>query len=105
MNLGACDVIESSFLEFQYDCCAVREVQGSTNDFVNTPWCTKYDSCSAKSSKIPKTCCKDVTQDDYQNAPPTCYVSVNPGTYKQVNLINGYNVKYAVYVANNKFRV
>ena len=73
---------------FQYDCCAVREIQGTANDFDNTPWCTTSGSCQATASQIPKTCCKDVTQDDYQNAPATCHASVNPGTYKTVCFIS-----------------
>ncbi|XP_078327100.1 uncharacterized protein LOC144623046 [Crassostrea virginica] len=83
-NINITDKYSKAWNTFfiKYDCCAVREIQGSTNDFDNTPWCTKSGSCKSKSSKIPKTCCKDVTQDDYQNAPPTCYASVNPGTYK-----------------------
>ena len=72
---------------FQYDCCAVREIQGTANDFDNTPWCTTSGSCQATSSQIPRTCCKDVTQDDYQNAPAMCHASVNPGTYRQVFII------------------
>ncbi|XP_022327787.1 uncharacterized protein LOC111127074 [Crassostrea virginica] len=67
----------------KYDCCAVREIQGTANDFDNTPWCTTSGSCQATSSQIPRTCCKDVTQDDYQNAPAMCHASVNPGTYRQ----------------------
>nr|XP_022323316.1 uncharacterized protein LOC111124602 isoform X3 [Crassostrea virginica] len=66
----------------QFDCCAVREVPGTTNDFDNTPWCTTNGTCQETASQIPKTCCKDVTQDDYQNAPSACHASVNPGTYK-----------------------
>ena len=73
---------------FQYDCCAVREIQGTANDFDNTPWCTTSGSCQATASQIPKTCCNDVTQDDYQNAPATCHASVNPGTYRQVFIIS-----------------
>ncbi|XP_078327040.1 uncharacterized protein LOC111125395 isoform X4 [Crassostrea virginica] len=65
-----------------YDCCAVREVLTTTNDFDNTPWCTTSGSCQATSSQIPKTCCNFVTQDDYQNAPTNCHASVTPGTYR-----------------------
>nr|XP_022327134.1 uncharacterized protein LOC111126645 isoform X1 [Crassostrea virginica]XP_022327135.1 uncharacterized protein LOC111126645 isoform X1 [Crassostrea virginica] len=67
---------------FQYDCCAVQEVLGTTNDFDNTPWCTTNGSCQATASQIPKTCCKGVTPDDYQTAPSTCHASVNGGTFK-----------------------
>ncbi|XP_078317747.1 uncharacterized protein LOC144620552 [Crassostrea virginica] len=66
----------------QYDCCAVREVQGPINDFGSTPWCKTSDSCQKANSQIPKTCCKDVTKNDYQNAPPSCYASLKIGTYK-----------------------
>ena len=71
----------------KYDCCAVHEVNGTPNGFDNTPWCTTSGSCQATASQIPKTCCKDVTQDDYQNAPHSCHASVNPGTYRTVCLI------------------
>nr|XP_022323417.1 uncharacterized protein LOC111124642 isoform X2 [Crassostrea virginica]XP_022323418.1 uncharacterized protein LOC111124642 isoform X2 [Crassostrea virginica]XP_022323419.1 uncharacterized protein LOC111124642 isoform X2 [Crassostrea virginica] len=83
-NTSNSDKISSYWNNFfiKYDCCAVREVQGTTNDFDNTPWCTTSGSCQATASQIPKTCCKDVTQNDYQNAPATCHASVNPGTYK-----------------------
>ena len=68
----------------QYDCCAVREVLSTTNDFDKTPWCTTSGSCQATTSQIPRTCCKGVTQDDYQNAPTKCHASVESGTYRQV---------------------
>ncbi|XP_061192993.1 uncharacterized protein LOC133201215, partial [Saccostrea echinata] len=70
----------------KYDCCAVKEVMGTTNDFDTTPWCTTSGSCQLTNSQIPKTCCKDVGKDDYQNAPATCHASVNPGTFKDVNV-------------------
>nr|XP_022321656.1 uncharacterized protein LOC111123550 isoform X2 [Crassostrea virginica] len=84
-NITAGDMMSTSWNIFfiRYDCCAVREVQGTSNDFDNTPWCTTSGSCQATFSQIPKTCCKYVTQDDYQNAPSLCHASVNPGTYKQ----------------------
>nr|XP_022325252.1 uncharacterized protein LOC111125579 isoform X2 [Crassostrea virginica] len=84
-NISSGDKYSQAWNNFfiQYDCCAVREVQGTTNDFDNTPWCTTNGSCHANTSHIPMTCCKDVTQDDYQNAPATCHASVNPGTYRQ----------------------
>nr|XP_022320768.1 uncharacterized protein LOC111122991 isoform X2 [Crassostrea virginica] len=66
----------------KYNCCAVNDVNGTTNDFDNTPWCTTSGSCQATASQIPRTCCKDVTQDDYQNAPDSCHAAVSPGTYK-----------------------
>nr|XP_022327483.1 uncharacterized protein LOC111126867 [Crassostrea virginica] len=70
-------------LFLKYDCCAVHEVTGTTNDFDNTPWCTTSGSCQATSSQIPKTCCKGVTKDNYQSASSNCHASVNSGTFKQ----------------------
>nr|XP_022320376.1 uncharacterized protein LOC111122769 [Crassostrea virginica] len=83
-NISSGDKYSQAWNNFfiQYDCCAVREVQGTTNDFDNTPWCTTNGACHANASQIPKTCCKDVTQDDYKNAPATCHESVNSGTYR-----------------------
>ncbi|XP_078327038.1 uncharacterized protein LOC111125395 isoform X2 [Crassostrea virginica] len=83
-NINNSDKISRGWnnLFIQYDCCAVREVLTTTNDFDNTPWCTTSGSCQATSSQIPKTCCNFVTQDDYQNAPTNCHASVTPGTYR-----------------------
>nr|XP_022324866.1 uncharacterized protein LOC111125394 [Crassostrea virginica]XP_022324867.1 uncharacterized protein LOC111125394 [Crassostrea virginica]XP_022324868.1 uncharacterized protein LOC111125394 [Crassostrea virginica] len=67
----------------KYDCCAVHEVSGTTNDFDNTPWCTTSGSCQATVSQIPRTCCKGVTLTNYTSAPSTCHASVSPGTYKR----------------------
>lgn len=81
--------------KLQYDCCAVHEVTGTTNDFDNTPWCTTSGSCQATSSQIPKTCCKGVTKDNYQSASSNCHASVNSGTFKQVYInILTYVFKY-----------
>nr|XP_022323095.1 uncharacterized protein LOC111124493 isoform X12 [Crassostrea virginica] len=68
-------------LFIQYKCCAVHDVNGTTNDFDTTPWCTTSGTCQATASQIPKTCCKDVTLTNYTSAPPACHASVNPGTY------------------------
>ncbi|XP_078327036.1 uncharacterized protein LOC111126690 isoform X2 [Crassostrea virginica] len=65
-----------------HNCCAVHDVMGTTNDFDNTPWCTTSGSCQDTSSQIPRTCCKDVTLNNYTSAPSTCHASVNSGTYK-----------------------
>ena len=70
---------------FKHNCCAVHDVTGTTNDFDNTPWCTTSGSCQDTSSQIPRTCCKDVTLNNYTSAPSTCHASVNSGTYKPVN--------------------
>ena len=70
----------------KYDCCAVHEVNGTTNDFDNTPWCTTSGSCQATVSQIPRTCCKGVTLTNYTSAPSTCHASVSPGTYKRVSV-------------------
>ena len=73
------------FFSLQYDCCAVNEVIDTNNDFDRTPWCTTSGSCQDTASQIPKTCCKDVTKDNYDRASPNCYASVSVGTYKPVN--------------------
>lgn len=66
---------------FQYECCGVNKVVGTTNDFDNTTWCTTSGSCQATASQIPKTCCKGLTKYDYQSAPNDCHSSVNPGYF------------------------
>ncbi|XP_062584390.1 uncharacterized protein LOC134246126, partial [Saccostrea cucullata] len=66
-----------------YDCCAVNEVTGTTNDFDTTPWCTTSGSCQLTNSQIPKSCCKDTSEDDYQYAETSCHAIVRVGTYKE----------------------
>ncbi|XP_078327056.1 uncharacterized protein LOC144623039 [Crassostrea virginica] len=99
-NITTGDMMSTSWNMFfiRYDCCAVREVLGTTNDFDNTPWCTTNGTCQATASQIPKTCCKFVTKNNYQNAPSNCHASVNPGTYKQncvdrMRKLSIYNIK------------
>ena len=70
---------------FKYDCCGVSEITGTTNDFDNTPWCTTSGSCQDTSSQIPKTCCKSITRDNYENAPKDCHEFLTPGSFKDVN--------------------
>nr|XP_022328440.1 uncharacterized protein LOC111127519 isoform X2 [Crassostrea virginica] len=84
-NASSNDLESSAWNQFflKYDCCAVHEVNGTTNDFDNTPWCTTSGSCQDTSSQIPRTCCKDVTLNNYTSAPSNCHASVNRGTYKQ----------------------
>lgn len=72
----------------KYDCCAINQVKGTTNDFDSTPWCTTAGTCQSTASQIPKTCCNYVSEDDYGSAPNTCHSSVSPGTFKYVNLYN-----------------
>eukprot|EP00105_Crassostrea_gigas_P003603 XP_011416508.1 PREDICTED: uncharacterized protein LOC105320305 isoform X1 [Crassostrea gigas] len=83
-NVTSGDAISNSWNEFfiEYDCCAINQVQGTTNDFDSTPWCTTSGSCQATASQIPKTCCNYVTEEDYGSAPTACHSSVNPGTFK-----------------------
>ena len=71
-------------LNMKYNCCAIHDVMGTTNDFDNTLWCTTDGSCQATVSQIPRTCCKDVTLTNYTSAPATCHASVNLGTFKLV---------------------
>ncbi|XP_061180765.1 uncharacterized protein LOC133189406 isoform X2 [Saccostrea echinata] len=68
----------------KYDCCAVNQVLGTTNDFDKTPWCTISGSCQQTNSQIPKTCCKDVTEEDYVNATSSCHATVSAGSYKDL---------------------
>ncbi|XP_065930692.1 uncharacterized protein [Magallana gigas] len=83
-NISSNDAVSNSWNKFfiEYECCAINQVQGTTNDFDSTPWCTTSGSCQATASQIPKTCCNYVTEDDYGSAPSNCHSSVNSGTYK-----------------------
>nr|XP_034302998.1 uncharacterized protein LOC105331091 [Crassostrea gigas]XP_034302999.1 uncharacterized protein LOC105331091 [Crassostrea gigas]XP_034303000.1 uncharacterized protein LOC105331091 [Crassostrea gigas]XP_034303001.1 uncharacterized protein LOC105331091 [Crassostrea gigas]XP_034303002.1 uncharacterized protein LOC105331091 [Crassostrea gigas]XP_034303003.1 uncharacterized protein LOC105331091 [Crassostrea gigas]XP_034303004.1 uncharacterized protein LOC105331091 [Crassostrea gigas]XP_03430300 len=83
-NVTSGDAISDSWNKFfiEYDCCAINQVTGTTNDFDSTPWCTTSGSCQATASQIPKTCCNGVSEDDYESAPTTCHSSVNPGTFR-----------------------
>ncbi|XP_078327033.1 uncharacterized protein LOC111126690 isoform X1 [Crassostrea virginica] len=83
-NTSSNDLKSSAWNRFfiEHNCCAVHDVMGTTNDFDNTPWCTTSGSCQDTSSQIPRTCCKDVTLNNYTSAPSTCHASVNSGTYK-----------------------
>lgn len=76
---------------FQYKCCGVNKVVGTTNDFDSTSWCTTSGTCQVTASQIPKTCCKGFTKYDYQNAPTECHSSVNPGEYYEKVKILKYN--------------
>lgn len=44
---------------WQFSCCAVNTLNGTVNDFDNSPWIT---SGSAGSKEIPTFCCVGVTQ-------------------------------------------
>lgn len=72
---------EWNHLFIDFECCGVNRVSGTTNDFDQTSWCTTNGTCQATASQIPKTCCKGLTEYDYQNAPGDCHSSVNPGKY------------------------
>ncbi|XP_065930682.1 uncharacterized protein [Magallana gigas] len=97
-NISSSDVISNNWNKFfiKYDCCAITQVQGTTNDFDSTPWCTTAGTCQTTASQIPKTCCNYVTEEDYGIAPPGCHSSVNPGTFrsncmnviKQLSVVN-----------------
>lgn len=58
-------------------------VYGTTNDFDNTSWCTTSGSCQKTNSQIPKSCCKNENEFDYETAHSNCHASVNPGTYHE----------------------
>ncbi|XP_065930695.1 uncharacterized protein [Magallana gigas] len=83
-NVTSDDALSNSWNKFfiEYECCAVNQVQGTTNDFDSTPWCTTSGSCQTTASQIPKTCCIGVSEGDYGSAPIACHSAVNPGTYK-----------------------
>lgn len=83
-NISSSNPISNKWNKFfiEYNCCGINQVQGTTNDFDRTPWCTTSGSCRATSSQIPKTCCNYVSKDDYESAPSACHSSVTHGTYK-----------------------
>nr|XP_022303073.1 uncharacterized protein LOC111110752 isoform X1 [Crassostrea virginica] len=83
-HINNSDEISAGWNNFfiKYDCCAVRDVLSSENDFDRTPWCMSNGTCQQTISQIPKTCCKSVTQEDYQMAPKSCFEALDTGTYK-----------------------
>ncbi|XP_061165475.1 tetraspanin-9-like [Saccostrea echinata] len=64
------------------DCCGVNAVNGTTNDFDKTPWCTTKGDCQQTNAEIPKTCCVNVTENTYSAASDKCYSEVIKRTYK-----------------------
>lgn len=83
-NISSSNPISNRWNKFfiEYNCCAINQVTGTTNDFDSTPWCTTSGSCQATASQIPKTCCNYVSEDDYGSAPTACHSSVTSGTFK-----------------------
>lgn len=83
-NIRSNNMISNDWNKFfiKYDCCAINQVVEKANDFNSTPWCTISGSCQAMVSHIPKTCCKYVSEDDYESAPSACHSAVTPGTFK-----------------------
>lgn len=59
------------------------KVSGYINDSDWSPWCTTAGACQETFSQIPRTCCKGVTEFDYQSASSTCHSSVNVGEYHE----------------------
>nr|XP_022327694.1 uncharacterized protein LOC111127010 isoform X2 [Crassostrea virginica] len=74
---------EWNMLFFNFECCGVDNVYGTTNDFDTTSWCTTSGSCQKTNSQIPKSCCKNENEFDYETAHSNCHASVNPGTYHE----------------------
>lgn len=83
-NISGLNAISNNWNKFfiKYECCAVNQVEGIRNDFDKTPWCTITGTCQDTSHQIPRTCCKDVTENNYLTAKESCYFYLNAGTYK-----------------------
>ncbi|XP_061165264.1 uncharacterized protein LOC133174208 isoform X2 [Saccostrea echinata] len=74
-----------------HQCCAVKPVMSTKNDFDNTPWCTTSGSCQQTNSQIPKACCKYVTIDNYTSAESRCHEYVESGTYHKEGCASPWN--------------
>ncbi|XP_062621168.1 uncharacterized protein LOC134282786 isoform X2 [Saccostrea cucullata] len=85
------------FLNMKLDCCGVNPVNGTTNDFDKTPWCTTKGECQKTNAEIPKTCCLNVTEETYSTAPDKCYSQVIRGTYKTKGCFHAIVVQLSVY--------
>eukprot|EP00105_Crassostrea_gigas_P017339 XP_011435081.1 PREDICTED: tetraspanin-4-like [Crassostrea gigas] len=70
-----------NYMFMALDCCGVNPVVSTANDFDSTSWCLVSGSCKGLNTQIPRTCCLNVDENTYTNAPIGCYYVINPGTY------------------------
>ncbi|XP_048777473.2 tetraspanin-9-like [Ostrea edulis] len=89
-----------NYLFMSMSCCAVNALNGTVNDFDNTPWIT---TGTAGSKQIPTFCCLGVTPDSYATYNDTsCTDTVTAnyqttGCYDAVyNLLNSYSIAFIV---------
>ncbi|XP_060082817.1 CD63 antigen-like [Ylistrum balloti] len=78
--LDKSDTVSSSFnyMFMEAECCGVNAVTSTTNDFDNSPW----RSGAGSGKKIPKGCCKGVTEATYTTySNPACTDTATSGTY------------------------
>lgn len=67
-----------NYMFLTLDCCAINKVTSGTNDFDNSPWCTKTGkSCKTGTAEVPRTCCVGVDASTYQTAPGLCTTAVS----------------------------
>ncbi|XP_048776319.2 tetraspanin-9-like [Ostrea edulis] len=59
------------------DCCGVNPVEGSTNDFDLTPWCTTNGTCHRTNAQIPRSCCNGVDETNFTKASRSCFFNVS----------------------------
>ncbi|XP_056013275.1 CD63 antigen-like isoform X2 [Ostrea edulis] len=64
-------------LKDELDCCGVNPVEGSTNDFDLTPWCTTKGTCHRTNAQIPRSCCNGVDETNFTKAPRSCFFNVS----------------------------
>lgn len=89
-----------NYLFMSFSCCAVNTLNGTVNDFDNSPWIT---SGSAGSKEIPTFCCVGVTQASFSTFNDTsCTDTVTAnyqttGCYDAVySLLSSYSIAFIV---------
>ncbi|XP_061165240.1 tetraspanin-9-like isoform X2 [Saccostrea echinata] len=89
-----------NYLFMSMSCCAVNALNGTINDFDQTPWIT---GGTAGSKEIPTFCCQGVTPESFSTYnDTTCTVDVTAnyyttGCYDAVyNVLNSYSIAFIV---------
>uniref|UniRef100_K1QIA4 Tetraspanin-11 n=1 Tax=Magallana gigas TaxID=29159 RepID=K1QIA4_MAGGI len=81
-----------NYLFMSFSCCAVNTLNGTVNDFDNSPWIT---SGSAGSKEIPTFCCVGVTQASFSTFNDTS--CTDTGCYDAVySLLSSYSIAFIV---------
>lgn len=89
-----------NYLFMSFSCCAVNTLNGTVNDFDNSPWIT---SGSAGSKEIPTFCCVGVTQASFSTFNDTSCTDTVTANYKATgcydavySLLSSYSIAFIV---------